>query len=77
MKIPNPEKAIVSQRKILDYLLSVTHPIGRFKAKIFADLGYGGNRWIELRKDLAGFLDMPAIRKENGKYGGKHEIGEF
>jgi hypothetical protein len=36
--LPNPDNALVGVKKIRDYLLSSTHPIGRFKAAFFAAL---------------------------------------
>ena len=36
MKIPNCEGAIVDIRKLRDYCLSMEHPRGRHKARVFA-----------------------------------------
>ena len=35
-----------------DYLLSRTHPIGRFKARFFVALGFTADRWGELAEAL-------------------------
>lgn len=41
MALPNAELACIEPEKIRDYLLSPTHPIGRFKAMVFTTaLGY-------------------------------------
>jgi hypothetical protein len=40
VKDPDWEKAEIDPAKIRDYLLSLTHPVGRFKAPFFAALGY-------------------------------------
>jgi hypothetical protein len=48
MKLPNGGKAIVDERKIRQYLVSLSHPVGRFKAKFFASLGFGPDNWREL-----------------------------
>lgn len=45
MKLPNGEKAIIDERKIREYLVSRSHPVGRFKAKFFAGLGFGPGNW--------------------------------
>jgi len=37
---------------VRDYLLSETHPVGRFKAAFFLALGYSAERWDLLRDDL-------------------------
>ena len=45
MKLPEGEKAIVDGRKIREYLVSRSHPAGRFKAQFFANLGFGPPNW--------------------------------
>jgi hypothetical protein len=35
MRLPNAEKAVIERRKLTEYLLSETHPTGRFKAQFF------------------------------------------
>jgi hypothetical protein len=34
--LPNSERAIVDEAKVRDYLLSPSHPVGRFKAAFFS-----------------------------------------
>jgi hypothetical protein len=46
--LPNADRATIDPAKLRDYLLSPTHPIGRFKARFFAALGYAPERWQEL-----------------------------
>ncbi len=36
MKLPNPEHAFVDIHKLSDYCLSMDHPYGRHKARVFA-----------------------------------------
>ena len=52
MKLPCSDEAIVDARKVREYLLSTTHPVGRFKAAFFMSLGYSGDAWEELVEDL-------------------------
>ena len=52
MKLPGAERATVADRKVREYLLSPTHPEGKFKAVFFASIGYGSDRWEQLRDDL-------------------------
>ena len=40
MKLPNSENVRIDERKVRGYLLSRSHPIGRFKARVFAALGF-------------------------------------
>lgn len=74
MKLPNTDKAVVPETKIRDYLLSTTHPIGRFKSMVFHDLGYSSDSWHTLHNDLKGFLHLDATLKEQTEYGSKYEI---
>jgi hypothetical protein len=50
--LPHADHAIVDEAKICDYLLSETHPVGRFKARVFRSLGYTIEAWTRLRDDL-------------------------
>jgi len=45
MKLPNAQKAIVDERKVREYLLSPSHPVGRFKAKFFESVGFPPEAW--------------------------------
>lgn len=40
MKLPKAESVRIDERKVRGYLLSQTHPVGRFKARVFAALGF-------------------------------------
>ena len=40
MKLPRAEEVQIDVRKIRDYLLSKTHPVGRFKARVFGAVGF-------------------------------------
>jgi hypothetical protein len=50
--LPHADQALVDEAKICDYLLSDTHPVGRFKARVFRSLGYTVESWTRLRDDL-------------------------
>lgn len=52
MLLPNAHLAEIDPQKLHGYLLSKTHPVGRFKARFFAALGYAAERWQELEADL-------------------------
>lgn len=43
---------MVDELKTRDYLLSSSHPVGRFKAGFFRSLGYTPDAWSLLRDDL-------------------------
>jgi hypothetical protein len=50
--IPNAARAIIEPAKLHGYLLAGSHPVGRFKARFFAALGFNGERWTELETAL-------------------------
>jgi hypothetical protein len=55
VKPPNWEKADIDPRNIRDYLVSSTHPVGRFKARFLESLGYTRDNWQVLHGDLRKF----------------------
>ena len=52
MLLPNGELAEIDPEKLRGYLLSPTHPVGRFKARFFTALGYSADDWQTLGADL-------------------------
>jgi hypothetical protein len=75
MKLPNAEHAVIEPAKVRDYLLSSSHPVGRFKAPFFASLGYASASWDRLDEDLR--LLAASGDAEFGRdspYGRKYEI---
>lgn len=40
MRLPNAEQAFVPKSKVIHYLLSQTHPLGKMKARFFLKLGF-------------------------------------
>ena len=75
MKLPNGQKAIVDERKIREYLLSPSHPVGRFKAKFFASIGFTLEGWpgfvVELQRIAA---EGEAELIEEGAHGRKYLV---
>ena len=66
MLLPNASLAEISPLKLHGYLLSPNHPVGRFKARFFAALGYSAARWQELEADLRiQHLSQDAVRAES------------
>lgn len=41
-KLPKAAEAIIPREKVVDYLLSTSHPVGRSKAAYFGALGFEG-----------------------------------
>lgn len=75
MTVPGAERAVVEPRKLQDYLLSLTHPVGRFKAVFFASLGYTQEAWgvlsADLRRHAAAGEAFPA---GSSSFGQKYEV---
>jgi hypothetical protein len=74
--LPNADRAVVEDAKVRDYLLSPTHPIGRFKSVFFLALGFSADRWSLLRDAL---LELARIGEatpgQASPFGAKFEIG--
>jgi hypothetical protein len=51
-RLPDAERAIVAQSKIVDYLLSLSHPDGRGKARFFLSHGFSPDDWEVLARAL-------------------------
>lgn len=53
MKLPNGDQAIVEDRKLLDYVLNPTHPVGRHHALLFDRLlGITSQNYLALKEAL-------------------------
>jgi hypothetical protein len=69
MLLPGATFAIVDERKVRDYLLSLQHPRGRSKAVVFIAFGYRRERWAVLRDDLlalAPTMDVERVHSAEG-----------
>ncbi len=74
-KLPNSEKAIIEAEKLHGYILSSTHPVGRFKAAFFRKLGYSGENWETFEYSLRHLiLTQDAIETEESKFGKKYIV---
>lgn len=75
MKIQNIDKAVVSPEKIKNYLLSLSHPVGRFKAIYFNKLGYSLDNWEILVEAFIYILHNNKPRKLiKNDFGVKYEV---
>lgn len=75
MQIPNAAQAIIEPMKLHGYLLSRTHPVGRFKAPFFESLGYSAEEWSRLEADSrAQHLPREATSADATRYGQQDEI---
>ena len=75
MKLPNADKAIITPEKLRDYILSPTHPVGKFKAAFFQNLGYASDDWQQLEVRIRNIInDYDALVGEKTEYGLKYEV---
>src|SRR6478672_9719296 len=74
MKLPNYEKAVVPDGKIVDYPLSDTHRDGRHKAAFFRTFAYRLSEWRRLRDDLLKQATYDVVSVENSQFGIRYVI---
>jgi len=75
VKLPGLDRAVVDAAEISDYLLSGSHPVGRFKEAFFAALGYLAADWERLSTDLCSHgMDNEAVATEANEYGQTYEV---
>ena len=76
MQIPNANRAVIDPVKLHGYLLSRSHPVGRFKAEFFHALGYSlEESWRQIEADLRGqHLSRDVTLENQTPYGQKYSI---
>jgi hypothetical protein len=76
MKIPNAERAFVDIRKLRDYCLSMEHPRGKHKARVFRlKLGLTAEDAEELKETLLTIVEThDAVATESAHYGTRYVI---
>lgn len=75
MELPNRHRAVVDDAKVRDYLLSTSHPIGRFKASFFLALGFSPDAWQDLQTALLDHAHSGvATPGQESPFGTKYEI---
>ena len=75
MKLPGAERAVVDRSKVADYLVSESHPVGRFKSAFFRTLGYSAAEWEVLAADLQFHAaENEALATVANPYGQKYEV---
>jgi hypothetical protein len=75
MQVPHADAAVVSQEKIVGYLLNPLHPDGAGKALFFRRLGFRAEQWEALAaalRDLATRSEV--ISRVDSKHGAKYII---
>ncbi len=75
MLLPNSDRAVIDSTKLRYYLLSTSHPVGRFKARFFESLGYSTENWEQIETDIRDLIAVAEARPgEKTGYGQKYEV---
>lgn len=73
--LPNVDRALIEDAKVRDYLLSGSHPVGRFKSVVFSALGYTQYEWMLLAVDLLALArSHPATAEQTSAHGQKYVV---
>ena len=73
--VPNKQEAIVDHQKIVGYLLSPHHPVGRNKARVFAQCGYDPGHANELIAELKRIItEGQLVEVIESPYGSKYIV---
>ena len=74
MQLPNSERAIIAQEKLIDYVLNLRHKRGGSKARLLAQFGYTVDNWQQLEADIRrGLATEVEVMRSTG-YGIRYEI---
>jgi hypothetical protein len=75
LKLPSADNVRIDARKVREYLLSTAHPVGRFKARVFAAVGFDEKNAeafvAELRRIAA---DGEVSETEDIRFGRKYTV---
>ena len=76
MKLPNAENAFIDVRKLRDYSLSDSHPVGKHKARVFRSaLGLTDADWDRLRvMILEAAVSTDAALGRTDEYGTRYQL---
>lgn len=74
MKLPNRERAVISQEKLNEYLLNVAHKRGGSKARLLEEFGYSVDRWQQLADDIRAQFETEVDVERTSAYGVRYEI---
>jgi hypothetical protein len=75
MKLPYAAKARVERKKVVEYLLSVSHPDGSSKARFFSRFGFRVEEWEVLARALRkhGTENLVSVSVESA-HGTRHSV---
>lgn len=75
MALPNADRATIDRRKISQYLLSSTHPVGRHKKRFFEAVGFASDAADDLAAAIRAVAREGVVQSEDAsKYGRKYIV---
>jgi hypothetical protein len=75
MRLPHADRLDVPEAKIVDYLLSPTHPQGRHKAAFFRAFGFSPEEWEQLAEALRRHgADNDVAAEEDTPFGRRYSV---
>ncbi len=76
--LPNSQTAEIPIEKVRDYLLSMTHLVGRYKAVYFASIGFDSDSPELLETAIRELIESePAVSVDKTEYGQKYLVRGF
>lgn len=61
MNFKEPSNIIIERRKIVDYLLNISHPDGFSKARLFIQYGFHPERWEDFAKSIIAHAQIAEV----------------
>lgn len=75
LQLPNKANAYIPIRKLVDYLLSETHTVGKSKSKFFRSLGFNETTVGELEQGLLDIAHTGQVKEQmDSQHGAKYVI---
>jgi len=76
MILPNTDNAFIDDKKLIDYCLSESHPVGKHKARVFISvLGFSVENYQDLKNAiLINIQNNEATMTEINQYGALYDV---
>lgn len=75
MILPNAENAFIDDRKLIDYCLSESHPVGKHKVRFISALGFSVENYQDLKNAiLINIQNNEATITEINQYGALYVV---
>jgi Domain of unknown function (DUF6883) len=75
VRLPGGEHVRIEERKVRSYLLSTAHPVGRFKARVFASAGFTESAIDAFVSEIRRVAAVGEVsRAEDTEFGRKYTI---